>query len=240
MRKRHPVNRLRALTAGSREAGVRPWSGAIPNPDIPLSCLLRENHVMPTLPTDLQQVLDDIDAADRAGESIARQVTDEQFHWRPRDGQGWSIAQCLDHLAVINSLYSAPVRQAVDNARARGWTRRAPAAPGFFGRRFIASQEPPVKRKFSAPGSVQPAAAVKSREEILSAYHHAHTVVRKLIADAAEVDINRATFPNPFVKIIRVRVSTAFLVLAAHDRRHLWQAEQVRTAPGFPAPAAQT
>jgi DinB family protein len=195
---------------------------------------------MPTLPADLQQILDDIDAADRAGEAIALQVTHEQFHWRPRDGQGWSIAQCLDHLAVINVFYSAPVQQAVDGARARGWTRRGPAAPGFFGRRFIASQEPPVKRRFSAPGRVRPAAATRSREEILGAYHHAHTLVRRLIADAAEVDINRTTFPNPFIRIIRMRVATALLVLAAHDRRHLWQAEQVRTAPGFPAPLARS
>jgi hypothetical protein len=29
------------------------------------------------------------------------------------------------------------------------------------------------------------------------------------------------------VPLIRVRVSTAFNVIAAHDRRHLWQAQQV-------------
>ena len=63
--------------------------------------------------------------------------------------------------------------------------------------------------------------------------------VRRLIADAADVDINRATFPNPFLKIIRMRVATALQILAAHDRRHLWQAEQVRMAPGFPAPVAR-
>jgi hypothetical protein len=194
---------------------------------------------MSILPPDLQQILDDIDAADRAGEAIATQVTAEQFHWRPRNGQGWSIAQCLDHLAVINIFYIAPVQQAVDDARARGWTRQGPGAPGFFGRRFIASQEPPVKLRLSAPGRVLPAAATKSREEILGAYHHAHTVVRRLIADAAEVDVN-TTFPNPFLRFIRMRISTALLVLAAHDRRHLWQAEQVRKAPGFPAPLARS
>jgi hypothetical protein len=65
-------------------------------------------------------------------------------------------------------------------------------------------------------------------------------VLRQVIAAAADVDINRATLPNPFLRIVRLRVSTALMVLAAHDRRHLWQAEQVRTAPGFPAPAARS
>ena len=195
---------------------------------------------MGTLPADLQKILDDIDAADRAGDTIAAHVTDEQFHWRPRGGQGWSIAQCLDHLAVINVFYCASIQPAVDDARARAWMREGPAAPGFFGRRFIASQEPPVRRRFSAPGRVRPAAATRSREEILAAYHESHAVVRRVIASAADVDINRATFPNPFLKILRTRVSTALLVIAAHDRRHLWQAEQVRTAPGFPASLART
>jgi hypothetical protein len=199
-----------------------------------------ENHTMPTLPADLQRILDEIDAADRAGEALATTATDEQFHWRPRGGQGWSIAQCLDHLAVINIFYSAPVRQAIEEARTRGWTRNGSALPGFFGRRFIASQEPPVKRRFRAPGRVRPAAAQRSREAILADYHHAHTVLRQVIAAAADVDINRATLPNPFLRIVRLRVSTALMVLAAHDRRHLWQAEQVRTAPGFPAPAARS
>lgn len=193
---------------------------------------------MRTLPPDLQQILDEIDAADRAGDAIAAEVTDEQFHWRPRDGQGWSIAQCLDHLAVINVFYSASIQQGIDDARARAWTRREPATPGFFGRRFIRSQEPPVKRRFSAPARVKPALS-RSREEILRAYHDAHAGIRGLIADAADVDVNRATFPNPFFRIIRIRVSTALLVLAAHDRRHLWQAAQVRVAPGFPPPLAR-
>ena len=96
-----------------------------------------------------------------------------------------------------------------------------------------------MKRRFSAPGRVQPAPS-RSRAEILRAYHDAHGVVRKLIADAAGVDVNRATFPNPFLGILRVRVSTALLLLAAHDRRHLWQAEQVRAAPGFPAAVARS
>ncbi|MEX2663206.1 MAG: hypothetical protein WD227_14850 [Vicinamibacterales bacterium] len=39
--------------------------------------------------------------------------------------------------------------------------------------------------------------------------------------------MNRATFQNPFIPVIRMRVSTGLHVVAAHDRRHLWQAEQV-------------
>jgi hypothetical protein len=75
----------------------------------------------------------------------------------------------------------------------------------------------------------------KPRDEIVRVYHEAHEVIRQLIADAADVDLTRATFQNPFIPIVRMRVATGLAVLAAHDRRHLWQAEQVKLAPGYPS-----
>jgi hypothetical protein len=117
----------------------------------------------------------------------------------------------------------------VDSARARGWNRTGPGIPGFFGRKFIESLEPPVKRRTSAPGKIKPR-PVTSREAILRDYHQAHDEVRRLITESATLDTNRATFGNPFLPLIRVRVSTGFSIIAAHDRRHLWQAEQVERA----------
>ena len=70
-----------------------------------------------TLPADLQALLDQIDDADRAAETLCAGLSDEQFHWQPDGGRGWSIAQCLEHLAAINDLYGGSIRQAVDAAR---------------------------------------------------------------------------------------------------------------------------
>ena len=182
---------------------------------------------MTALPDDLRKLADAMDAADAAADALASKVSDQEFFWQPDGGRRWSIALCLDHLTVANTVYGEAMRGAVDRARAAGWSRRGPAAPGFFGRKFIESLEPPVKRRTRAPGKIKPR-AVSSRAEILDAYHKAHDDLRQLIADAATIDVNRATFTNPFIRFIRVRVSTGLHVIAAHDRRHLWQAEQTR------------
>ena len=187
---------------------------------------------MSELPPDLQIFHDAMDAADREAESIAAKVTDEGFFWQPDEGRRWSIALCLDHLTMSNTIYGAAMRGAVDRARSAGWTRRGPAKPGFFGRKFAESLEPPVKRRTKNPAKITPR-PLGDRAEILRQYHAAHDDVRKLIVDAAGLDINRATFPNPFIGIVRVKVSTALQIIAAHDRRHLWQAEQVRRLKGF-------
>jgi hypothetical protein len=178
------------------------------------------------LPPDLQAVRDDMDAADRAAEELAARLKDDEFFWQPDGGRRWSVALCLDHLAVANTVYGASIRGAIETAKARGWGRRGPGAPGFFGRQFIASLEPPVKRRSGAPGKIKPMPN-RGRDEILRAYRTAHDDIRTLIDEAAATDVNRATFRNPFIPIVRVKVATAFQVIAAHDRRHLWQAEQV-------------
>ena len=179
-----------------------------------------------SLPEDLQQLLDAIDAADQAGAAIAAGLTEEEFQWKPDNGRRWSIAECLDHLATTNALYCASVRQGVEKARRKGWARTGPLRPGFFGRKFVASQEPPVKTKLRAPQRVQPQ-PLRSRAEIMRAYHEAHEEVRRLIRECVAIDANRATFRNPFLPIISVKVSTGLHVVPAHDRRHLWQAAQV-------------
>lgn len=47
---------------------------------------------------------------------------------------------------------------------------------------------------------------------------------------ARDLDLNRIRFRNPFIGLLRYSVGTALLVIGAHDRRHLWQANQVRAA----------
>jgi hypothetical protein len=188
---------------------------------------------MPILPPDLQALLDEIDRLDRAADTLSSPLSDTQFYWQPDGGRAWSIALCLEHLATANRVYSTVIRGAVDVARARGLRRTGPIASTYFGRRFIASLEPAAGLRTRAPAKIRPG-PVGAREIVLKHYHDAHDAVRRLLVDAADIDVNRATFRNPFLPLVRVRVGTGFRVIAAHDRRHLWQADQVRHKPGFP------
>ena len=188
---------------------------------------------MAQLPEDLQDVLNQIDAADRAADALVEGLSDAQFRWQPNEGRSWSIAQCLEHLSNMNVVYGGAARTGVDLAQSKGWRRTGPIKSNPAGRWFIASMEPPVTRRMRSPSAALPQ-STKSRAEVLALYHDAHQRIRNMINACAELDVNRATFTNPFISIIKVRVGTAFRIIAAHDRRHLWQAEQVKTAPGYP------
>lgn len=186
-----------------------------------------------SLRADLQQIIDEIDAGGRVAEALASPLTDAQFSFSVDPGRAWSIAQCLDHLATMNAVYCRPLGETVEAARQKGLTGGGPIAPSFFGRKFIASLEPPVTRKVRTPKAGTPRVS-GSRDEILAAYRASHDTIRAIVRKAAGIDVNRATFKNPFLPLVRVRVGTALRILAAHERRHLWQAEQVRSAAAFP------
>jgi hypothetical protein len=181
------------------------------------------------LPAAQQQLLDEIDACERDAEKLVADLTQEELNWQERPGETWSVGQCLDHLAVMNRFYVPGFVPLVDRARAappgpfRGLESSAP------GRWFVSSFEPPVTRRLKAPKQSVPRSQV-ARDDILDVYKGSHDSYRSLVKASAGVDVNRVKGPNPFYKFIPMRVSTVLKIIPAHDRRHLWQAGNVKRA----------
>ena len=75
---------------------------------------------MAILPSDLEAVLAQIADTERRVEALVSRLSDRQFHWQPLGGAGWSIGQCVDHLATAAHVYGERMRAAIDDARARG------------------------------------------------------------------------------------------------------------------------
>jgi hypothetical protein len=152
-------------------------------------------------------------------------------HGEARTSPGsWSVAECLEHLANASRAYVPAMREAAAAARRRGRQRRGPAAPGVLGRWFIRSLEPPVapRRKLRAPGSIAPRPSPPLADAV-AAFSAAHAEARALLRECADLDLS-VRFRNPFIPGLRWSLITGFHVIAAHDRRHLWQAWNVRRA----------
>lgn len=185
------------------------------------------------LPPDLADILLQLAAAESQAEALIRDLDDERINWRPSAG-AWSIAECVDHLSAASRVYLATMREAAAVARRRGSRRRGPIAPGPPSRWFIRTLEPPPRQRLRAPAKIRPAPAARGREAVGGEFALQQAQVRELLNEVAELDLNRARFLNPFVPFIRFSLGTGFLVLAAHQRRHLWQAGRVRQHPSFP------
>jgi DinB superfamily len=185
-------------------------------------------------PAALLSVLSGLESAEkRASEIIARTST-TQANWRPNSGRSWSIVQCLSHLARTNRIYAAAMTEAVARDDVRSKLASQGISPGLFGAWFIRSMEPPVRTRMKARSKVYPLAQADPNEA-LAEFVDSHKPVRSVIETASDMDVNRIRFKNPFVPFVRFTVGTGLLVISAHDRRHLWQANQVTVARGFPA-----
>src|SRR5688572_5721167 len=111
--------------------------------------------------------------------------------------------------------------------------------PGWLGRWFIRTiiEPSPTTRRWRAPRKIKPSAEVDAA--ILERFLASNQTARDLFRHAAEHDVNRIRFPNPFVPVIRFTVGTGFEILTRHQRRHLLQAERIRAKLG-PLAASST
>jgi hypothetical protein len=189
---------------------------------------LRTDQVRPHI--DIQTLEDQINTAERNARSLVAGLTEEEGVWRMTPGT-WSIAECLDHLAITNRLYLAAMEEAAEQARQRGRMRRGPAMPGWFGRWFVNLLEPPVNPRFKlkAPRMIQPRKG-PALADAFARHEASQHAVRSFLRTNADLDLAGILFPNPFIRGIRFSLATGLHNIVAHERRHLWQAWSVRRA----------
>jgi hypothetical protein len=178
---------------------------------------------------DIEALAAAYDAAERDARALVAGLSEELGAWRADTGS-WSVAECLDHLAVANRVYLDAMRPAAEQAVREGRHRRGPATPGVIGRWFARSLEPPVKPRFKtrAPKNIQPRASPRLPDAI-DGFLTSQDEVRTFLQKYADIDLARIRFPNPLVRGVRFSLATGLHVIAAHERRHLWQAWRVRT-----------
>ena len=182
------------------------------------------------LPADLQTLDDALGAAERDARALVAGLTEARGAWRAAAGS-WSVAECLDHLGTANRVYLDAMRPSADRARFDGRQRRGPARPGLLGGWFVNYLEPPVKArlKSKAPRLIRPRTAPALNDAFV-AFLASHEDVRAFLRAHADIDLTGVRFPNPFIPGVRFSLATCLHVIAAHERRHLWQAWRVRQA----------
>lgn len=187
---------------------------------------------MTPLPSDIQDLVDQLNAADADARLLVSGLSDSDGLIRPANG-GWCIAECLDHLATANRVYLAAMKPPAAEARALGRRRTGPLRPGLGGRIFIWNLEPPAAwwQRLRAPRKIRPRTS-PPLPDAFAAFLDAQATVREFVLAHADLDLSAISFPNPFIRGLRFSIATGLLVITAHDRRHLWQAWNVRRIPG--------
>jgi hypothetical protein len=173
-----------------------------------------------------------IDAVVARKDSLLRGLSQTQALWRPQPG-AWSIAECLDHLNRTSSMYLKLMRVTFERERHNASLPPKAFRLSFFGRKFAGYLEPPYRVKVKAPQSVVPESQVELGQ-VNAEFDRLRLDLRGFVLEAGRVDMGAISFASPFASILKLNLAEASVIMLAHDRRHLWQAENVRQHPQFP------
>jgi hypothetical protein len=161
-------------------------------------------------------------------------LNEEQLRWKP-EAKRWSIAECAGHLVTAHTDYL----QRLDDRLAQLKPRSKPYSPGPLGRffyRIIRTQpDGQVRKTYKAPAFLQPTQDAYSRPhlvlgQLIEQLEH----LRQLTQQSADKDWNSTPVPTSLHPLVRLRWGCTLRFLAAHNERHLLQAQRVGQAGGFP------
>jgi hypothetical protein len=173
--------------------------------------------------------LDDIgaqlEAASARAQEIAADLSPALLGRRPDPG-AWSVAECLAHLSLTADAYLPAIREALAGGRRRQLVRTGGASfrIEFTARMLAWWLEPPYRMKSRTTAAFVP--GVERPEDALSDFLVRQRQLLDLLAEAEGLALDRLEIESPFAKRLRYNVYAAFLLVAVHERRHLWQAGQ--------------
>jgi len=173
---------------------------------------------------ELEEIRHQILEATARAERLVSSTDEGRWSRRTPNG-GWSPAECLAHLNLTTEQCLPLIREQVRRGRDQGSTRSGPYRKDLMGRVLAWTIEPPVRRLRvkTAPAFVPTA---DSRDRLLARFRELQAELEAEMQAAEGLDLNKLKLASPFNSRVRYNLFSCFAILAAHQRRHLWQAEQ--------------
>jgi len=159
-------------------------------------------------------------------------LSTDRFNWRPAPNR-WSISECLGHLNVAARLFMPTFDTAIAEGRQRGLTATGPFAYPLLQRYFVRLMEPPPAVRVRTPGPFTPVYGA-TPDSVLNDFFGWQDQFLERLKKADGLDLRRIRAQSPVLPWVKYGLGIGFAAYLAHERRHLWQARQVRIDSAFP------
>jgi hypothetical protein len=174
----------------------------------------------------------EFEAARADARDLLAGIGDPAFNWRRVPGT-WSMAECIDHLNLTGRKYLRALDRAIEDGRARGLLGAGPFRYGLLEGWVVRAMDAPPMFRIKAPRAFVPAPTAPLAES-LAAFLALQDDFQACLARASGLDLGKVKARSPVSRHLRFSLGKAFAGIAAHQRRHLWQARQMRADPQFP------
>jgi len=140
----------------------------------------------------------------------------------------WSALECIEHLNNSAKIYLPQIKKGIekysdkvslDNNRNYKHRLIANYIINFF--------EPPYKIKLKTFSPFVPQNSDEENiDKIFNNFFEYQNDIKELIDNALNLDLRKVIVTSPLNSLVRFKLGEIFPFLAAHQRRHIWQAEK--------------
>lgn len=148
---------------------------------------------------------------------------------KPSSGK-WSTTECVAHLLEFGNTYFENISRGIETAPVDETAAAESFRPGLLWRGVIKLFEPPYKLKLKTINSLKPAASAS--QDAADVFNAFFTLQDRFIDQLKRcrqkgIHLKKVKVSHPVLPFIKMSLSESYAVTEAHQRRHLWQAEQV-------------
>jgi len=195
-----------------------------------------------TVPTANTATSEDLDVLGADSVSIQQQVMiADQIRQMSRDAEAlvigrhkldlvtrlkpgsWCVTECLDHLTQTTRAFLPAISDAI--AKAPKLTRNRRLRTGILPSVFIRNLNPPYRIRFKVLPQLTPKSL--DSETAWTSFVESQSQLLKTLLSTAGLATDKVRIKSPVYARISYNIHGAFRMLAAHQRRHIWQIEQI-------------
>jgi hypothetical protein len=183
----------------------------------------------PSTPTEqLDALLAELRANGQRAERLMRPLSGETLLQRPRQG-AWSIAECVEHLNLTAQSYLPILDAALTTLGRVTQPADRTYSLDWMGRFMAWMVEPPYRTRVKTTQPFVPVEIVEPTQ-VLPRFLFLRGELAKRFEAGRGRGLDRVKVRSPFNARISYNLFACMVLITAHERRHLWQAEQVAAA----------
>jgi hypothetical protein len=157
---------------------------------------------------------------------LAASVDDATWTTRPSPSS-WSIGECVEHLVLTSEAFLPAMHEQLQRPESRARPAPARMRRGLVAWVLCRALEPPVRSRYPTTAPFVPGSA-PSRTATAQRFVTSQEALLATIRLGDGVDLTRIRLVSPFDARLEYSFFSALHIIAAHQRRHLWQAQRAR------------
>lgn len=161
-----------------------------------------------------------------------KSLSENQINWKP-SSESWSIAECINHLIVTNTLYLNELEKQLSQKKIKADCSEVKVKHKFLAKFIIKSVDPVNLKKvktFTVFNPTKSTFTIEVIDEYLSLQSH----FIKVVKSSNDFNLNEYIMSSPAVKIIKENFCDVLEIVRLHDKRHFNQANRILNHLNFP------